>query len=130
MTRFAEATTSDVAVETGPLLRARAAPKSQTQRVREWAEKAYKSRNAYGTKTATKTTEILKRGERLFKFLAGLILDRLYGSVTIKFEHGKVAHVEQETRRLWQYKDLPDPASTCGGGDAVRGVRMTDRSGA
>jgi len=72
----------------------------------------------------------VKTGERLFKFLAGLILDRFYGSVIIKFEHGKVTHVETETRRHWQYKELPGPASTCEGGGAVRGVRMIDRSGA
>ena len=51
----------------------------------------------------------MRQGEKLFKFLARLILDRFYGSVTIRFEHGKVTHVETETRRHWQYKDLPDP---------------------
>ena len=48
-------------------------------------------------------------GEKLFKFLARLLLEKFYGSVTIKFEHGKVTHVETETRRHWQYRDLPDP---------------------
>ena len=52
----------------------------------------------------------MKVGEKLFKFLAGLILDQYYGSVTIKFEAGKVTHVETETRRTWQYKDLPTEA--------------------
>ena len=47
-------------------------------------------------------------GEKLFKFLARLILERFYGSVTIKFEAGKVTHVETETRRAWAYKDLPN----------------------
>ena len=51
-------------------------------------------------------------GEKLFKFLAGLILGRFYGSVTIKFEHGKVTHVETETRRHWQYRDLPSGFQT------------------
>lgn len=46
-------------------------------------------------------------GEKLFKFLARLILDQFFGSVTIKFEHGKVTHVETETRRHWEYKNLP-----------------------
>jgi len=46
-------------------------------------------------------------GEKLFKFLARLILQRFYGTVIIKFEHGKVTHVETETRRHWRYKDLP-----------------------
>jgi len=50
----------------------------------------------------------MKTGEKLFHFLAKLILDRFYGSVTIRFEHGKVTHVETETRRAWQYKDLPE----------------------
>ena len=47
-------------------------------------------------------------GEKLFRFLARLILEKSYGSVTIKFESGKMTHVETETRRAWQYKDLPD----------------------
>ena len=46
-------------------------------------------------------------GEKLLKVLARLLLEKLYGSVTIKFESGKVTHVETETRRAWQYKDLP-----------------------
>ena len=72
----------------------------------------------------------MRPGEKLFKFLARLILDKFYGSVTIKFQHGKVTHVETETRCHWQYKDLPDSASTGEGGEAARGVRMMDRSGA
>jgi hypothetical protein len=48
------------------------------------------------------------RGEKLFTFLASLLLERLYGTVTIRFESAKVTHVEMETRRSWQYKDLPD----------------------
>ena len=50
----------------------------------------------------------MKTGEKLFHFLAKLILDKFYGSVTIRFEHGKVTHVETETRRTWKYGDLPD----------------------
>ena len=53
----------------------------------------------------------MKVGEKLFHFLAKLILDRFYGSVTIRFESGKVTHVETETRRAWQYKDLPTQMS-------------------
>jgi len=53
----------------------------------------------------------VKTGEKLFKFLARLILDRFYGSVTIKFEHGKVTHVETETRRMWEYGSLPTTGS-------------------
>lgn len=50
----------------------------------------------------------MKTGEKLFSFLATLILDKFYGTVIIRFEKGKVTHVETETRRMWQYKDLPD----------------------
>ncbi|GAG00875.1 unnamed protein product, partial [marine sediment metagenome] len=69
----------------------------------------------------------MQRGERPFRLLANLMLRRFYGSVTIKFEAGKVTHVETETRRVWQYKDLPEetrsepegiitcPARTCVG---------------
>jgi hypothetical protein len=50
----------------------------------------------------------MKTGEKLFKFLASLMLRGFYGTVTIRFEHGKVTHVEVATRRMWQYNDLPD----------------------
>jgi len=50
----------------------------------------------------------MKTGEKLFHFLARLVMEKFYGSVTIRFEHGKVTHVETETRRTWQYKDLPE----------------------
>ena len=48
----------------------------------------------------------MKAGEKLFKFLARLTLEKFYGTVTIRFEHGKVTHVETATRRTWGYKDL------------------------
>ena len=57
----------------------------------------------------------MKVGEKLFHFLARLILDKFYGSVTIRFESGKVTHVETETRRMWQYRDLPDQESDLSG---------------
>jgi hypothetical protein len=50
----------------------------------------------------------MPRGEKLLKFLAGLMVDRFYGSVTIKFEAGKVTHVEMETKRVWCYRELPE----------------------
>ncbi len=53
----------------------------------------------------------MRVGEKLFKFLARLILYKFYGSVTIRFEHGKVMHVEIETRRMWEQKGLPVQAS-------------------
>ena len=54
----------------------------------------------------------MKTGEKLFHFLAKLILDRFYGTVTIRFESGKVTHVETETRRMWKYRDLPEQPVT------------------
>lgn len=45
--------------------------------------------------------------DKIFTFLRRLFTERFYGTVTIKFECGKVTHVETETRRSWQYKDLP-----------------------
>lgn len=53
----------------------------------------------------------MPRGEQLFRCLAGLMVDRFYGSVTIKLEAGRVTHVEVQTRRTWQYGDLPGGAS-------------------
>jgi len=53
-------------------------------------------------------------GEKLFRFLASLILREFYGMVTIRLERGKVTHVETETRRLWQYRDLPEGPVTTG----------------
>jgi hypothetical protein len=50
----------------------------------------------------------MPRGEKLFKFLASLMMRGFYGNVTIRLEAGKVTHVETETRRTWQYKDLPE----------------------
>ena len=49
----------------------------------------------------------MRRGEKLFKFLASLMLRDFYGSVIIRMEAGKVTHVETETRRTWRYGDLP-----------------------
>ena len=50
----------------------------------------------------------LKTGEKLFKFMAGLILDKFHGTVAIRFEAGNVTHVETESRRVLQYKYLPE----------------------
>jgi len=63
----------------------------------------------------------MKTGEKLFHFLARLILDKFYGTVTIRFESGKVTHVETETRRMWQYQDLPGPVSARDGCDLFIG---------
>jgi len=63
----------------------------------------------------------VKTGEKLFHFLARLILDKFYGSVTIRFESGKVTHVETEIRRMWRYKDLPELVSARERGGPGRG---------
>jgi len=52
------------------------------------------------------------RGEKLFKFVAGLMLQRFFGTITIRFEAGKVTHVDAETRRTWRYEDLPENEGT------------------
>lgn len=46
--------------------------------------------------------------ERLVSFLRRLFRDRFFGTVVLKFEHGKVTHVEVSTRRSYEYKDLPE----------------------
>ena len=50
--------------------------------------------------------------ERLFEFLKNIFAEKFYGTITIKFERGKVTHVEMETRRAWAFKDLP--RDSCG----------------
>ncbi len=47
------------------------------------------------------------KGEKLFRFLASLMLRRFYGTVTIRFEAGTVTHIETATRRVWDYEHLP-----------------------
>ncbi len=54
----------------------------------------------------------MPRGEMLFGFLAALMLCDFYGPATMRFENGKVAHVEAHTRRMWEYNDLPDQMSS------------------
>ena len=48
-----------------------------------------------------------RAGETPFRVLSSSVLQRSYGTVIIRSEGGKVTHVETETRRMWQYKDLP-----------------------
>ena len=50
-------------------------------------------------------------GEKLFRFLADLMLRDFHGIVTIRFEAGKVEHVETETQRTWRCGDLPEQVS-------------------
>ena len=40
------------------------------------------------------------RGEKLFKFVASLVLHHFYRTVTMRFESGKVTRLETETRRM------------------------------
>jgi hypothetical protein len=49
----------------------------------------------------------MPKGEKLFKFLASLILREFYGTVTIRFERGKATHVETRRRRVYEYSELP-----------------------
>ncbi len=65
----------------------------------------------------------VKTGEKLFKFLASLILRIFYGTVIIRFESGKVTHVETKMRRMWQYRDLPDETAQKGPELAITGNR-------
>ena len=53
----------------------------------------------------------MPRGEKLFRFVGSFMLDKFYGAVTIRFEAGKVTHVETESRRMWRYKDLPQESA-------------------
>lgn len=57
----------------------------------------------------------MSRGEKLFRFLASLMMRGFFGTVTIRFEAGKVTHVETETRRTWEYKDLPEEGASAPG---------------
>ena len=43
------------------ILSAHAAPKQQSERIRQWAQRAYRNRNAYGEETAAKVTAALAR---------------------------------------------------------------------
>ncbi len=57
----------------------------------------------------------MREGARLLRFLTRLILEDLYGAVTIRFEAGKATDAESECRRMWQYEDLPDYVSSSSG---------------
>jgi len=74
-------------------LAAQAAPKTQAERIQEWAERAYRSRNAYGEKTAAKVTEVLQRAEKDIKAL--LLKYTTLGDLP----EGKLAN-ERSLRRL------------------------------
>ncbi len=46
--------------------------------------------------------------EKLIRFLQDLARNNYFGSVTIKFENGKATHIEANSIKKWQYKDLPN----------------------
>lgn len=56
----------------------------------------------------------MPRGEKLFRFLSGLMLKRFCGTAIIRFEAGKVTHVEIESRRTWRYKELAEQEGALG----------------
>ena len=71
----------------------------------------------------------MPKGEKLFKFLASLMLRGLYGTVTIRFASSAVTHVQAETRRMWQYRHLPEqgPVPFRAGRDSqIAGARIRD----
>ncbi len=45
--------------------------------------------------------------EKMMRFLQKLFVEKFYGCVTIRFENGKVTHVEMNSTRKWEYKSLP-----------------------
>jgi hypothetical protein len=50
----------------------------------------------------------MPKGENLFSSLAELILQGFYGTIIIRFEAGRAAHIETEIPRTWHYRDLPE----------------------
>ena len=46
----------------------------------------------------------MPKGEKLFRFLASVMMRGFYGTATIRFEVGKVTHAGTETRRAWLFK--------------------------
>jgi len=45
----------------------------------------------------------MPKGEKLFRFLASLILREFYATATIRFERGKLSDVGIGTCRAWRY---------------------------
>jgi len=46
--------------------------------------------------------------KNLLLFLADAMMRRLHGTAMMRFQAGKVTHVTTETKRTWQYGDLPE----------------------
>ena len=53
----------------------------------------------------------MRQEEKVFRFLARLVLHQFYRTVTIRFDSGKVTHVEAEMRRSRGYERLPSDGS-------------------
>ena len=58
--------------------------------------------------------------EKLFKFLRQFFTGKFFGSITIRFESGKVTHVEVQSRRVFEYGELPSE----GNWDLIKGMRQ------
>ena len=57
----------------------------------------------------------MPRGEKLFRFPPDLMLRDFYGTVTIRFQGGKVMHVETKSRWMWRHKYLPEETAAPAG---------------
>ncbi len=45
---------------------------------------------------------------KIIAFLQKLLSERFYGQVVLKFENGKITHVEKiKTEAKWEFKNLP-----------------------
>jgi len=44
--------------------------------------------------------------ERLFSFLRRFFGRSFFGTITLRFESGKVTHVDVETKRSYRYRDI------------------------
>ena len=49
--------------------------------------------------------------DRLMNFFRKLFFDRFTGRVTVNVANGKVTHVETTTRKVMEFKELPDKAN-------------------
>lgn len=47
------------------------------------------------------------RGQRLIEFLKTKMAEGFFGRIEVSFEKGKVTDVEEASRRMFTYKELP-----------------------
>jgi len=45
--------------------------------------------------------------EKLFGFLQRFFGRDFFGTITLRFESGKVTHVDVETKRSYRFRDIP-----------------------